>query len=114
MKKSEEVLNKFLDTKIEVINMLQKESSYLGVVHEVYKLIKAHEEALKFAENQYTFTQHFEAQEGFNVFSSSSVCQSTPQLAKLYDTLAEILEPVTDYNIIQSIIALVESYSNKK
>lgn len=106
MKKAEEVLNKFLDTKVEV--MLQKESS----VHEVYKLIKAHEEALKFAENQYTFTQHFEAR--FNVFSSSSVCQSTPQLAKLYDTLAEILEPVTDYNIIQSIIALVESYSNKK
>ena len=110
MKKAEEVLNKFLDTKVEVINALQKESS----VHEVCKLIKAHEEALKFAENQYTFTQHFEAQESFNVFSSSSVCQSTPQLAKLYDTLAEILEPVTDYNIIQSIIALVESYSNKK
>ena len=44
MKKAEEVLNKFLDTKVEV--MLQKESS----VHKVYKLIKAHEEALKFAD----------------------------------------------------------------
>lgn len=112
MKKGENELNIFLDTKIEVINNLQKTGE--SVIHEVHKLLNAQQESLKFAENQYAEVEFFGDLKSFKVFSSSSVCQSTPQLAKLYDTLAEILEPVTDYNIIQSIIALVESYSNKK
>ena len=112
MKKAEEVLNKFLDTKVEVVNNLQKATTYKEVVSELYKILKAQEEALKFAENQYTEIDYFRNSIIFKTFSSSTVFLRTPQFAKLYDALVEILGP--NSNSIQNILDLVESYSNKK
>lgn len=105
---AEKALDKITKSKKECVDRIIVNSNEMNIYGAINSLLNEAEDAYIYAENQYEKDKYELYLSKFNPYMAFS----TPQKAKLYDVLIEFFGDKKNNSEINTIIGMIESYSN--